>query len=187
MSASERLTHLLELADKGPALRAALAEEVAELLNAWPADCPAQMRLSCEALLAQTAQEVDADTRARLRVQLYANPQLAARILPRETRRDVIDMVRHGEDLGTALAQTAGLSKSKAREILADSSGHALAVACKGAGLNRAAFSALILLAEPAEDLASAYAMLDEFDAVPVADATRQLRDWRETFSQAAE
>lgn len=181
MSPSERLAHLLELADKGPALRIALAEEVAELLTDWPADCPADMRISCEALLAEAVREVDADTRARLRVRLYANPQLAARVLPREARHDLIEMVRGGEDIGAALAESAGLSKSKVMEILADHSGHALAVACKGAGLNRATFSALALLTEPADNLASAYAMLDEFDVVPVAEAARQLRGWRET------
>src|SRR5581483_7153120 len=104
MSVPERLSHLLELADKGPALRAALAEELAELLNAWPPDYPAEMRQSCEDLLAQTAGEVDQDTRTRLRVRLYANPGLAARLLPREVRPDVIAMVRGGEPLTVALA-----------------------------------------------------------------------------------
>src|ERR1700722_8728537 len=129
---SARLLHLLELADKGPAWRAALAEEVAELLTDWPADCPAEMRRPCEALLAQAAREVDQDTRARLRVQLFADPQLAARVLPRETRTSLMEMVRSGNDVGAALAQTAGLSQSRVAEILADESGHALAVACKG-------------------------------------------------------
>src|SRR5579862_3357319 len=154
MPMPERLSHLLELADKGPALRAALAEELAELLNAWPQDCPDDMREFCENLLADTAREGDQDARTRLRVRLYANPALAARVLPREARRDVIAMVRGGEDLGVALAETAGLSKFKAMEILADPSGHALAVACKGAGINRATFSAIALLAVSADDLA---------------------------------
>ena len=44
MSGTQRLINLLELADQGPAMRAALAEEVAELLTDWPADCPAEMR-----------------------------------------------------------------------------------------------------------------------------------------------
>ena len=187
MSVSERLSHLLELADKGPALRAALAEELAELLNAWPQDCHDDLRQGCEAMLAQTACEVDQDTRTRLRVRLYANPALAARILPRETRRDVIELVRNGGDIVVALAESAGLVRSKAAEILADPSGRALAVACKGAGLNRAAFSAIALLLAASADLAGAYAMLDEFDAVPVAEAARQLRGWRDTLPQAAE
>ena len=42
MSGTQRLINLLELADQGPAMRAALAEEVAELLTDWPADCPAK-------------------------------------------------------------------------------------------------------------------------------------------------
>ena len=85
MSASQKLSHLLQLADQGPALRAALAEEVAELLTDWPADYPDSMRGVCEALLAKAAREVDAATRARLRVQLYADPDLAGRVLPRES------------------------------------------------------------------------------------------------------
>jgi hypothetical protein len=186
MSASERLVHLLELADKGPALRAAVAEEVAELLNAWPDDCPIEMRSSCEALLAQTALEIDSDTRARLRVRLYANPQLAARILPREARPDAVALVRGGRDLAGALAECAGLSQAMVREVLADPSGRTLAAACKGAGMSRATFSALVLLSEHAKDLAGAYAMLDAFDAVPAAEATRQLRGWRETDAHAA-
>jgi hypothetical protein len=186
MSASERLTHLLELADKGPTLRSALAEEVADLLNTWPADCSEEMRRSCEALLAQTAREVDPDTRARLRVHLYANPELAHRVLPREARPDVIERVRSGEDLSAALAESTGLSKCRASEILGDPSGHDLAVACKGAGLNRAAFSALVVLTAKGGQ-AESYVMLDAFDAVPVAEAARQLRLWRESVAQAAE
>src|ERR1700754_3949717 len=84
MAASQKLSHLLQLADQGPALRAALAEEVAELLTNWPADYPESMRDVCEALLAKAALDVDQATRARLRVQLYSDPELAHRVLPRE-------------------------------------------------------------------------------------------------------
>ena len=80
MAASQKLSHLLQLADQGPALRAALAEEVAELLTNWPADYPDSMRGACGALLAKAARDVDAATRARLRVQLYSKfPQRYAR------------------------------------------------------------------------------------------------------------
>ena len=181
MSAPQRLLHLLELADKGPAMRAALAEEVAELLTDWPADCPPQMRGPCEALLAQAARDVDADTRARLRVRLFADPELAARVLPRETRRGLMEMLRGGREADMALAETAGIPKEKAAEILADDSGHALAVACKGAGIGRAAFSTLAMLTDHSHDAAKAYARLDMFDAVPTPEAVRQLRAWRET------
>src|SRR5471030_358271 len=84
MAASQKLSHLLQLADQGPALRAALAEEVAELLTAWPADYPDSMRGVCEALLAKAVRDIDPATRARLRVQLYSNSELSARVLPRE-------------------------------------------------------------------------------------------------------
>ena len=70
MPASQKLSHLLQLADQGPGLRAALAEEVADLLVHWPADYPQTMRAICETLLAKAARDVDAATRARLRVQL---------------------------------------------------------------------------------------------------------------------
>ena len=53
MSASHKLSHLLQLADQGPVMRAALAEEVAELLTAWPADYPAGMQGVCEASAGQ--------------------------------------------------------------------------------------------------------------------------------------
>ena len=43
MHATARLTHFWNW-PKGPALRAALVEEVAELLTVWPADCPHDMR-----------------------------------------------------------------------------------------------------------------------------------------------
>jgi len=187
MSAPQRLTHLLELADKGPALRAALAEEVAELLIDWPADCPEDMRASCEALLAQAGREVDADTRARLRVRLYADPQLAARVLPRDSGRGMIEGLRGGGDITIVLADSTGLSKSRIAQILADDSGEALALACKGAGLDRAVFSTLAMLAGTAQNTKEAYARLDKFDAVLVRDAVRQLRAWRNEVQQAAE
>ncbi|HEY5346720.1 MAG TPA: hypothetical protein VIJ72_00900, partial [Rhizomicrobium sp.] len=83
-SAKARLAHLLELADKGPSLRAALAEEVAELLMDWPADYPSAMRATFEALLEKAARDVDDDTRKRLMARIGSDPAdpLAARILP---------------------------------------------------------------------------------------------------------
>ena len=69
-AATARLVHLLELAEQGPTLRAALAEEVAELLTNWPGDCPNEMRGACEALLARAAREVDDTILARLEVRL---------------------------------------------------------------------------------------------------------------------
>src|SRR5882724_4237614 len=62
----ERLSHLLELAAKGAAERAALAGEVANLLLDWPAQYPAAMRASFEALLEKIAREVDFGARREL-------------------------------------------------------------------------------------------------------------------------
>ena len=42
------------------------------------------MRPVFENLLTKTAREVDADTRARLRVRLFADRELALRVLPKE-------------------------------------------------------------------------------------------------------
>ena len=96
------------------------------MLTDWPEDCPLEMRMSCEALLAQAVREVDSDTRARLRVRLYADPELSARVLPREKRRSLMEMVRGGSDIGLALAETAGLDPSLVADILADETGHEL-------------------------------------------------------------
>ena len=46
-------------------------------------------------------------------------------------------------------------------------------MACKGANLDRAAFSALALLTRPGRDRAHAFAVLDAFDTVPMSEATR--------------
>jgi hypothetical protein len=179
MSGTQRLLNLLSLADQGPAMRAALTEEVAELLTNWPADCPLEMRGSCESLLPRAAREVDDDTRARLRIRLYADPALSARVLPREAQdKSLVDSARAGEPLGQRIARALGISEYLAIEILEDVSGHALAVAAKAIGLNRAAFSTLVLLAQPGGDLGACYAKLDAFDTISAPEASRELRSW---------
>jgi hypothetical protein len=179
MTINPRLAHLLELADKGPALRAALAEEAAALLMEWPADCPAEMRPVFENLLAKTAREVDADTRTRLRVQLYADRELAARVLPREKNSvmPLIQAAREGALLTEPLAETLGLDAPRAAEILNEDSGEALAIACKGAGISRAVFSTLALLVFPRRENISD--RLSVYDQVTTLDAARTLRAWR--------
>ena len=179
MIANPRLAHLLELADQGPALRAALAEEVAALLVEWPADCPAEMRPVFENLLTKTAREVDADTRARIRVRLFSDRALAARLLPRQKNpvAPLIDAARNGGDITTPLAEILGLPHARAAEILADDSGEALATACKGVGVNRAAFSTLALLALPHG--ADPALRLAAYDHIATLEAARTLRAWR--------
>ena len=178
MSANPRLAHLLELADKGPALRAALAEEVASLLMEWPADCPAEMRPVFENLLAKSASDVDADTRARLRVQLFADRALALRVMPKEKNPEtaLIDTARDGGDITGVLADAVGLDTSNTAEILKEETGEALAIACKGAGLSRLAFSTLVMLALPQGDAGARLAL---YDRIATLEAARTLRSWR--------
>jgi len=187
MTGTKRLINLLELANQGPAMRAALAEEVAELLTDWPRDCPIEMRAPCEALLARAACEVDDATRARLRIRLYADADLCGRILPREAQdRVLVESARAGESVMPRIARILGISESLAADILNDESGHALAVACKALGLNRAAFSSLALLSKPSTDVQSCHVRLDAFDAVSAVEASRELRRWSGGLAHAA-
>ena len=180
MPASDKLSHLLELADQGPALRAALAEELADLLSAWPPDYPQSMREVCEALLTKAVRDVDEPTRARLRIQLCSHPGLAHRALPRkDTSQPLIEAARTGSDLVCVLSERLGVSRTIAGDILHDESGAKLAVACKGAHMDRAAFSALALLIHPARDRSHAFVMLDTFDNVPLSEASRMLHTWQ--------
>lgn len=161
MAASQRLSHLLQLADQGPALRAALAEEVMELLLDWPPDYPHAMRNVCEALLIKAARDIDATTRVRLRERLAAHPDLATRLLTDESAgRTLVDAARRGDT--QAMAQSLGMDADTARQLLNDET--ALAAACKSAQIDRAAFSALIVLTRLDRDYRQAYAALDVFD-----------------------
>lgn len=177
-SASERLSHLLELAGQGPALRAALAEEVAELLIHWPDDCPQNMRGVVETLLAKCARDVDPPVRARLRVRLYADPDLAARVLPREVAgRALVEAARTGGDVEAALAEVLGLDDATAHDILGD--GEKLALACKAAGIDRATFSALALTAGPIHQTSGGMALLERWNTIAVSEARECLHQWR--------
>lgn len=187
MHGNARLAHLLELADKGPALRAALAEELAELLTLWPNDCPKDMRAPCEALLARTAQEVDDQVRADLRTKLGADPALAARVLPGDALgRTLIEMARAGMNIRPRLAEALNLSSSRVEEILASEQG--LPLVCKALGLSRTAFSTLAMLMKADGDVSRCYARLDLYEAVSPAAAAHNLRVWqkRDAFRIAA-
>ncbi|HWF63854.1 MAG TPA: hypothetical protein VN685_04505 [Rhizomicrobium sp.] len=181
MPGNPRLSHLLELADKGPILRAALIEELAELLAFWPSDCPEDMRAPCEALLTRAAQEVDDSARADLRIKLRGDPALTARVLPNTDQaqphdnlgRTLIEMARVGLDVRARMAEALHLSPSRLQEILATD--HGLALVCKRLGLSRAAFSSLTMLLAGKGDTAQCYAALDRYDAVTCA-AVENLR-----------
>lgn len=141
MAASQKLSHLLQLADQGPALRAALAEEVAELLADWPPDYPESMRGVCEALLAK-----------------------AREAPPEAGLQGAIEAARSGGNVALPLAGALRIDCATTEKILSDASGAALAAACKHAGIDRAAFSALALLIWPQYDRRHAFAVLDAFD-----------------------
>jgi hypothetical protein len=173
MHGNPRLTHLLELANKGPALRSALVEELTDLLTFWPSDCPQEMRAPCEALLSRAAQDMDDSVRA--------DPALAARVLPDECPmqlndnlgRTMIEMARAGLDVRARMAEALNLSRSRLEEILATD--HGLALVCKRLGLSRTAFSTLAMLTDRRTDSAQCYAALDRYEAV-TSQAVENLR-----------
>ena len=92
------------------------------------------MRGACEALLARAARDVDAATRARLRVQLYSHPELAGRVLPREASDRRSDSTRRARAATVTgrWPRVLGVESKMAAQILDDEIGAALAVACKG-------------------------------------------------------
>lgn len=181
MTLPPRLSHLLELAHQGPALRAALAEEVAELLAAWPADYPAEMRGVCEDLMARAMNDANEETRARLSARLGKRPAAAAPV------GALLAAARKGTPLAEKLAETLGIGPERADDILRDASGRSLALAARAANLNRCEFSALALLTQTGSGRAAAHARLAAFDDVSAADATRALRNWRGKQPAAAE
>src|SRR5437763_118287 len=113
-----------------------------QLLAFWQADYPESMREICETLLAKAVRDVDAPTRAKLRVQLCSQPGLAHRVLPRGSQ-PLIEAARTGTNLAPLLAESLGVDGKIAHEILEDESGAKLAVACKAACMDRSVFSAL--------------------------------------------
>ncbi len=204
-SAKERLVHLLELAEQGPALRTALAEEITDLLLNWPPDCPSAMRLPCEALLEKAAREVDSATRARLArrieehcdlpitllnaVYFSASEPLKKRIVARNEsdsarpantceadERALVLAARKKESFAAEFARQLKLALATAEDILADGSGQSLAVACKGAHVTRAGYSALALLTS--KDNGSDR-RLEAYETVPQHAAERMLQAWR--------
>lgn len=202
----ERLNHLLELAAQGPAGRVALLNDLADLLLDWPADYAQAMRAPFEVLLEKTAQEVDAPVRAAIAPRLEGHEELPvsllneffleapcglrARILALNDVMDgdareritidaaaLIDAARtmNGTFAG-AFAKILALSAATAKDVLGDPSGQSLAVACKGSGIDRAAFSALAVLT--ARD-SNASTRLAAFDQVPQGAAERLTGFWR--------
>ena len=205
----ERLSHLLELAAKGKAQRAALADEVAGLLLDWPTQYPPAMRASFEALLEKIAREVDVAGRRTLaerfvhardaslsllnelflaapetmkRDILRRNDAHAIGAVPRIDGAALLAAARARGDFAAALARLAAIPRSIAEEILCDHSGLELSVVAKGGGLKRPFFSAISILTIASPDDVVA---LSAFDAVPENGAANLLAFWRAKLAVA--
>jgi hypothetical protein len=198
-SSRERLSFLLDLAAQGAAGRAALLDELAALLVDWPADYAQAMRGPFEALFEKTAREAAPALRASLAERLVdhdelpvallneffldAAPAVRARILKRNAAQDDGETAPHRADACAlvaaarrslngafvqAFAEALSLPKALAPAILADS--QAFAIACKGTGIGRAAYSAVALLT--ASDLT-------DFENIPAPAAARLTAFWQ--------
>jgi hypothetical protein len=200
----ERLTHLLELAASGAAERSTLAGEVAELLLDWPAQYPAAMRATFEALLEKIVREMAAPARAALAVRfegrsdftpallneffLDASPELketvlqcndAAGAMP-ESAIDCDALLvasRTSRAFAQVMARIAGVPDAVADAAMTDAC--TLCTLAKGAGVNRATFSAIAILAGPARSVQENFDMLALFDQVPQNGARRLVQFWR--------
>ncbi|HEY4941587.1 MAG TPA: hypothetical protein VII56_09165 [Rhizomicrobium sp.] len=208
-SPKERLCHLLELAAQGPEQRAALAGEVADLLLDWPAQYPDAMRATFGALLEKIVREVDAPAALAARFEgredfplsllneffLAAGPAMQDAILTRNDAEGAIpnlvldgdallSAARTAKDFAPALARIAAVPEAMAQSIARDA--RALATLCKGAGINRATFSAMAILTGPVRSVHENFAMLTVFDRVPENGAAHLLAFWRARCDGAA-
>lgn len=134
------------------------------LLSAYYLDVPAPLR---GPILARVATTGDAEI-----------PRVE---LPDDS--DLIEAARRpfNGDLADAFARYLGVSDAIARCILDDETGDALAVACKGAGVRRATYSALALLCIPKgrENPELRQTRLALLDGVPPGAAAHLLAHWR--------
>jgi hypothetical protein len=78
-----------------------------------------------------------------------------------------------------SFAKMLGIEAATAEHILHDHSARALAIACKGAHLTRATFSALALITEGGSGAADTRERLSNYDSVPLTGAERLLDYWR--------
>ncbi|HEX4860669.1 MAG TPA: hypothetical protein VFV07_05495 [Rhizomicrobium sp.] len=199
-SSRERLGILLDLAAQGAAGRTALLDELAGLLVDWPADYVQAMRGPFEALFEKTAREAAPEVRAALAERLAehdelpvallneffldASPASRVHILRRNAVLDEPDGAPPHKADSRALVAAArrtvngafldvfahalSLPPALAHAIFADA--EAMAVACRGAGIDRAAYSTIALLTGSG---------LADFENIPVSAAARLVAFWQ--------
>lgn len=203
-AAKEQLGHLLVLVAERQWTPLALA--LADLLLSWPADYPDAMRPPMQALFETALREAETTTVAEIAPRFAGRGDLPVKVLnafylsaPAAMRREILlrngmepetaefqpadgamilAAARNGvRDFLSAFATGAKLPRKTASLILSDASGEALAVLCRGAGLNQASFSAIALLKGP-RDLP-----LSVFDTVGEKAAAHLVADWRRTVT----
>lgn len=209
----ERLSHLLELAAQGAAERAALAGEVADLLLDWPAEYPATTRATFAALLEKIVREMDEPAQAALALRLegrhdfplsllnelflVAPDGMKDALLARNNavlgvRRQIVnsdallEAARNTANFAPALSRALSIPLALVTRILTDRSGRALAAICRGAGINRASFSAIMILAGPVRAVHQNFAMLSVYDRVPENGAANLIAYWQSRSDQPA-
>lgn len=202
-AAKEHLGHLLVLVAERqwPELSRALTD----LILAWPADYPTSMRAPMLALLETSLRESDPATQIMLAPRFAGHGEVPLKVMnllylaaPSPLRREILmrneledgepfeavfadgaailNAARNGaRDFLSTFAGAAGVTVQVARGILSDTTGEALAVFCRGAGLDRATFSAIAVLKGP-RDLP-----LSVYDTVAPKAATKIVADWRKT------
>lgn len=207
LEATERLRRFLILADQGAPLRSALAEDLADFLVNWPAECPGKMHGPVMALFDMALAEAGEYELRRLAKVLVPVPELPlsalARIfaltIPAEQRR-ILNYCAHGPveappkvvfhpdkliaaartgrgNFAPELAVWLQISPALAADILRDEAAISLAVLCKGALLGKARFSALSLILF--QDLPSDPARLAVYDEIPSGAAMRLVGVWQ--------
>jgi hypothetical protein len=89
-------------------------------------------------------------------------------------------------ELAGQFARFLGVSSTMAQSILDDTSGDALAVACRGAKVGRATYSALVVFARRNASAEVLYERLSVFDTIPENGARSMLGHWRRENARAA-
>jgi hypothetical protein len=140
------------------------SETAVALLNECYFDVPTKAR----SVILERNQEPDEQAPAA------ADVEAEAKLIEAGRRMGPIEFAHH-------FAGFFGVSAQMAQSILEDASGDALAVACKGAGMRRVTYSALVVFAAGRVNAEAdkIYDRLAAFDAIPESGARRMLNHWR--------